>query len=62
MKVKVVDGCSLAAAVVMNNIPQGARQVLVCGRLTKTGHAVVRALCQRGTKVKSPFTFPFLPR
>ncbi|CAN6486166.1 unnamed protein product [Victoria cruziana] len=51
MKVKVVDGCSLAAAVVMNNIPQGARQVLVCGRLTKTGHAVVRALCQRGTKV-----------
>ncbi|KAF3780487.1 ECERIFERUM 1 protein [Nymphaea thermarum] len=49
--VKLVDGCSLAAAVVMNNIPQGAREVLVCGRLTKTGYAVVRALCQRGTKV-----------
>ncbi|KAF3780486.1 putative inactive histone-lysine N-methyltransferase [Nymphaea thermarum] len=47
----------LAAAVVMNNIPQGATQVLVCGTITKTGYAVVRALCQRGTKVKSPFTF-----
>ncbi|KAL4190493.1 hypothetical protein AMTRI_Chr07g75930 [Amborella trichopoda] len=50
-KMKVVDGCMLAAACVLNSIPRDTNEVLIQGHLSKTGYAVAMALCKRGTKV-----------
>ncbi|KAL4190503.1 hypothetical protein AMTRI_Chr07g25080 [Amborella trichopoda] len=50
-KMKVVDGCMLAAACVLNSIPRDTNEVLIQGHLSKTGYAVASALCKRGTKV-----------
>ncbi|OAY62538.1 very-long-chain aldehyde decarbonylase CER1 [Manihot esculenta] len=51
LKIKVVDGSSLAVAVVLNSIPQGTTQVLLRGDLTKVAYAVTFALCRRGIQV-----------
>ncbi|KAL0374195.1 UNVERIFIED_CONTAM: Very-long-chain aldehyde decarbonylase GL1-7 [Sesamum radiatum] len=48
LKVKLVDGSSLAVAVVLNNIPQGTKQVLLRGKLSKVSNSIALALCQRG--------------
>ncbi|KAJ7947313.1 Protein ECERIFERUM 1-like [Quillaja saponaria] len=51
LRVKVVDGSSLAVAVVLNNIPKGTTQVLLRGKLTKVACATAFALSQKGIKV-----------
>ncbi|RWR96549.1 protein ECERIFERUM 1-like protein isoform X1 [Cinnamomum micranthum f. kanehirae] len=51
LRVKIVDGTSLAVAVVLNSIPKDTAQVLMRGNLTKTGYAVAEALCQRSIQV-----------
>ncbi|CAN4111929.1 unnamed protein product [Withania somnifera] len=51
LKVKVVDGSSLAVAVVLNSIPKGTSQVVLRGRLTKVAYSVALALCQGGIQV-----------
>ncbi|RWR86246.1 protein ECERIFERUM 1-like protein [Cinnamomum micranthum f. kanehirae] len=51
LKVRIVDGSSLAAAVVLKSIPQGTKQVLLQGSLSKVGYAITLALCQRGVQV-----------
>ncbi|ERN18942.1 hypothetical protein AMTR_s00067p00190600 [Amborella trichopoda] len=51
LKIKLVDGCTLAAACVLNSIPPNTSEVLIQGPLSKTGYAVAMALCRRGTKV-----------
>ncbi|CAN4076211.1 unnamed protein product [Withania somnifera] len=51
LKVKVVDGSSLAVAVVLNSIPKGTTQVVLGGHLSKVANAVALALCQGGVKV-----------
>ncbi|KAL5799096.1 hypothetical protein ACOSQ2_003916 [Xanthoceras sorbifolium] len=51
LKIKVVDGSSLAVAVVLNSIPKGTTQVLLRGNLTKVAYALVFALCQKGFQV-----------
>ncbi|KAK9273225.1 hypothetical protein L1049_018032 [Liquidambar formosana] len=51
LNIKVVDGSSLAVAVVLNRIPKEATQVLLTGNLTKVAYAVAFALCQRGIQV-----------
>ncbi|KAK7386203.1 hypothetical protein VNO78_26245 [Psophocarpus tetragonolobus] len=51
LKVKVVDGSSLAVAVVLNSIPKGTTQVLLRGKLTKVACALAFKLCQQGVKV-----------
>ncbi|KAJ8616207.1 hypothetical protein MRB53_035579 [Persea americana] len=51
LRVKIVDGTSLAVAVVLNSIPKDTAQVLMRGNLTKTGYAVAEALCQRRIQV-----------
>lgn len=51
LKVKVVDGSSLAVAVVLNSIPKGTTQVLLRGKLTKVAYAIAFTLCQRGIQV-----------
>ncbi|ESQ36861.1 hypothetical protein EUTSA_v10007056mg [Eutrema salsugineum] len=51
LKIKLVDGSSMAAAVVVNSIPKGTSEVVFRGNPTKVASAVVFALCQRGIKV-----------
>ncbi|KAL5799094.1 hypothetical protein ACOSQ2_003914 [Xanthoceras sorbifolium] len=51
LKIKVVDGSSLAAAVVLNSIPKGATQVLIRGNLTKVACATASVLCKMGIQV-----------
>lgn len=51
LKVRLVDGSSLAAAVVLNSIPKGAKQILLSGNLSKVAFAVSRELCKQGIQV-----------
>uniref|UniRef100_A0A0D3B5G5 Very-long-chain aldehyde decarbonylase CER1-like C-terminal domain-containing protein n=1 Tax=Brassica oleracea var. oleracea TaxID=109376 RepID=A0A0D3B5G5_BRAOL len=51
LKIKIVDGTSLAAAVVVHSIPAGTREVLFRGQITKVARAIVISLCQSGIKV-----------
>ncbi|KAK9037168.1 hypothetical protein V6N11_022089 [Hibiscus sabdariffa] len=51
LKVKLVDGSSLAVAVVLNAIPKGTTQVVLRGNLTKVARALAFALCQKDIQV-----------
>ncbi|CAK9178982.1 unnamed protein product [Ilex paraguariensis] len=51
LKVKVVDGSSLAVAVVLNSIPKGTTQVVLRGNLSKVAYSIALALSQRGLQV-----------
>ncbi|OMO92292.1 hypothetical protein COLO4_17706 [Corchorus olitorius] len=51
LKTKIVDGSSLAAAIVLNSILKETTQVLLTGKLSKVGHAIALALCQKGVQV-----------
>lgn len=51
LRVKVVDGSSLAVAVVLNSIPKGTTQVVLRGNLSKVAYSVALALCQGGIQV-----------
>ncbi|KAK0583457.1 hypothetical protein LWI29_037204 [Acer saccharum] len=53
LKIKVVDGSSLAAAIVVNSIPKGTTQVVVRGKLTKVACATASVLCKMGIKVSA---------
>ncbi|XVF68280.1 hypothetical protein PTKIN_Ptkin10aG0192300 [Pterospermum kingtungense] len=51
LKIRLVDGSSLAAAVVINGIPKETSQVLLKGKVSKVSYAIALALCQRGIQV-----------
>ncbi|AES81238.1 fatty acid hydroxylase superfamily protein [Medicago truncatula] len=51
LKIKVVDGSSLAAATVLNNIPKGTNQVLLRGKFNKVAFAIANALCRKNVQV-----------
>lgn len=51
LKLKLVDGSSLAAAVVLNSIPEGTTHVAIQGNLSKVSSSVAIALCRRGVQV-----------
>ncbi|XP_021756465.1 protein ECERIFERUM 1-like [Chenopodium quinoa] len=51
LKVKVVDGSSLAVTVVLNSIPKGTSKVLFRGSLSKVAYYIVSALCDKGIQV-----------
>ncbi|KAL7238396.1 hypothetical protein ACSBR2_004485 [Camellia fascicularis] len=51
LKVKVVDGSSLAVALVLNTIPKGTTQVLLTSTISKVASSLAFALCQRGLQV-----------
>lgn len=53
LKIKMIDGTSLAAAVVLNSIPKGTTRVLLAGKLTKVACAVASNLCRKGIQVAS---------
>ncbi|XP_042499574.1 very-long-chain aldehyde decarbonylase GL1-4-like isoform X2 [Macadamia integrifolia] len=48
LKIRIVDGSSLAVAVILHSIPQEAKQVLLIGNLSKVSCAVSKDLCRRG--------------
>ncbi|KAK2405968.1 Fatty acid hydroxylase superfamily [Trifolium repens] len=50
LNVKIVDGSSLAVAIVLNSIPKGTTQVLLRGKLTKVAYAIAFTLCQQGVQ------------
>uniref|UniRef100_A0A803NJC7 Protein ECERIFERUM 1-like n=2 Tax=Cannabis sativa TaxID=3483 RepID=A0A803NJC7_CANSA len=51
LKTKVVDGSSLAVAVILNTIPKPTTQVLLRGKITKVASLVALALCHKGIQV-----------
>ncbi|KAL8260470.1 hypothetical protein R6Q59_028423 [Mikania micrantha] len=51
LKVKVVDGSSLAVAVVINSIPIGTTQVVFRGNFNKIAFYIALVLCQKGIQV-----------
>ncbi|KAL6557352.1 Very-long-chain aldehyde decarbonylase cer1 [Orobanche minor] len=51
LKVKLVDGSSLAVAIVINSIPKGTTQVVLRGNLSKIAYSIALALCQGGIQV-----------
>ncbi|KAG2672043.1 hypothetical protein I3843_13G019700 [Carya illinoinensis] len=51
LKIKLVDGSSLAVAVVLNSIPKGTTQVMLRGNLTKVAYAIAEGLCENGIQV-----------
>ncbi|KAJ0837159.1 putative fatty acid hydroxylase [Helianthus annuus] len=51
LKVKLVDGSSLAVAVVLNSIPKGTTQVLFRGTFNKVAYYLAVALCHKGIQV-----------
>ncbi|KAJ8438487.1 hypothetical protein Cgig2_008974 [Carnegiea gigantea] len=51
LKVKVVDGSSLAVAVVLNSIPKGTSEVIFRGWPCKIAYSVVSTLCHKGIQV-----------
>ena len=57
LKIKVVDGSSLAVAVVLNSIPKGTTQVLFRGKLSKVAYFTAIALCQKGIQVFLMYNF-----
>ncbi|KAB8653882.1 hypothetical protein FH972_026177 [Carpinus fangiana] len=55
LRIKLVDGSSLAVAVVLNSIPKGTTQVFLRGNLTKVAYSIANALCERGIQVAIPY-------
>ena len=60
LKTKVVDGSGLAAAVVLNSIPKGTREVLFRGAPSKVAYALVFALWRQGIQVFTFFTSNYI--
>ncbi|KAL6659162.1 hypothetical protein ACP70R_003202 [Stipagrostis hirtigluma subsp. patula] len=51
LRVRIVDGTSLAAAVVVNNIPQGTDEVVLAGKVSKVAPVIAATLCKNNVKV-----------
>ncbi|KAH7691050.1 aldehyde decarbonylase protein [Dioscorea alata] len=51
LNVRIIDGSSLAAALVLKSIPSGTKQVVIAGTLFKIGCAIATELCKKGIQV-----------
>ncbi|KAL9691913.1 hypothetical protein QQ045_012340 [Rhodiola kirilowii] len=51
IKIRLVDGSSLAVAIVLDKIPKGTSQVLLAGKVSKIALHVTINLCESGIKV-----------
>ncbi|RWR74619.1 protein ECERIFERUM 1-like protein [Cinnamomum micranthum f. kanehirae] len=51
LNIRIVNGSSLAVAIVLNSIPQGTKQVFLRGNLSKRAFAIALGLCQGGIQV-----------
>lgn len=69
LKVRVVHGNTLTAAVILNEIPQDVEEVFLTGATSKLGRAIALYLCQKKVRVlviflpllSSLIVFFFLP-
>ncbi|XP_029123579.1 very-long-chain aldehyde decarbonylase GL1-6 isoform X3 [Elaeis guineensis] len=52
LKTKIVDGTSLAVAVVLNSVPKGTKSILLVGKLSKMAYFLSLSLCKRGVQVE----------
>ncbi|GLJ55635.1 hypothetical protein SUGI_1194840 [Cryptomeria japonica] len=52
LKIRMVDGSTLAAAVVLNSIPSETREVFMCGVTSKIGSAILSLLSERGVSIQ----------
>ncbi|XP_072965047.1 very-long-chain aldehyde decarbonylase GL1-6-like [Typha angustifolia] len=52
LKTKIVDGTSLAVAVVLHSVPESTKNVLLIGKFSKTSYFLSLALCQREVQVE----------
>lgn len=53
LKAKIVDGTSLATAVLLNHIPEETESVLLVGRVSKLALSLCLALSCKGIEVSS---------
>ncbi|MQM13893.1 hypothetical protein Taro_046820 [Colocasia esculenta] len=51
LRIRIVDGSTLAAAAVIQSIPEGTEEVLLRGKLSKVAFIVATALCQKSIQV-----------
>jgi purine-cytosine permease-like protein len=51
LKVRVVHGNTLTAAVILNEIPQNVEEVFLTGATSKLGRAIALYLCQKKVRV-----------
>ncbi|MQM15478.1 hypothetical protein Taro_048418, partial [Colocasia esculenta] len=51
LRIRIVDGSTLAAAAVIHSIPEGTKEVLLIGKLSKVAFIVAKALCHRSIQV-----------
>ncbi|KAJ6798626.1 protein ECERIFERUM 1-like isoform X1 [Iris pallida] len=54
LRIKLVDGTSLAAAVVLHTLPPGTKEALLVGKLSKLSYVLALALCQKSIQVLVP--------
>ena len=55
LKVRVVHGNTLTAAVILNEIPKDVKEVFLTGATSKLGRAIALYLCRRGVRVLVSF-------
>jgi hypothetical protein len=51
LRVRVVHGNTLTAAVILNEIPQDVKEVFLTGATSKLGRAIALYLCQKNVRV-----------
>lgn len=55
LRVRVVHGNTLTAAVILNEIPKDVKEVFLTGATSKLGRAIALYLCRRGVRVLVSF-------
>jgi aldehyde decarbonylase len=55
--VRLVDVTSLAAAVVINSIPQGTNKFILAGKITKVACTVASVLCKKNVEVITKYPY-----
>lgn len=59
LKAKIVDGTSLATAVLLNHIPKETESVLLVGRVSKLAFSLCLALSHKAIKVSNELCYSF---
>lgn len=60
LRVRVVHGNTLTAAVILNDIPKDVTEVFLTGATSKLGRAIALYLCQRKVRVLVSINYGFL--
>lgn len=55
LRIRVVHGNTLTAAVILNELPKDVKEIFLTGATSKLGRAIALHLCQRGVRVLVSF-------